>query len=270
MPEPAPRLFWFRRDLRLADHPGLAAALAGGGPLLLVFVLDPETEAFGAASRWRLGRALDALSGRLEAAGSKLVLRRGAAPRRSSGWRGMLARGGALDAPLRPRHRRPRHRREGGAAGRGHRRRQPPGLSLARALAARDRRRRPLQGLHPVLDRDARAGGPRPAARPGEAPAPARWPTSDALDDWRLDAAMDRGGAVVARHAEVGEAAAAARLRRFLDGPIAAYHRDRDRPDRAGTSRVSENLTWGEMSPRTLWHAGAAPAPRARRAPRRS
>ena len=31
--------------------------------------------------------------------------------------------------------------------------------------------------------------------------------------------------------------------------------RDRDRPDRAGSSRLSENLTWGEISPRAVWHA---------------
>jgi deoxyribodipyrimidine photo-lyase len=30
---------------------------------------------------------------------------------------------------------------------------------------------------------------------------------------------------------------------------------DRDRPDRDGTSGLSENLTWGEISPRAIWHA---------------
>ena len=35
-------LIWFRHDLRLADHPALAAALATGGRVLPVFVWDPE------------------------------------------------------------------------------------------------------------------------------------------------------------------------------------------------------------------------------------
>ena len=42
-----PLILWFRRDLRLADQPMLAAAVATGRPLLPVFVLDPETEALG-------------------------------------------------------------------------------------------------------------------------------------------------------------------------------------------------------------------------------
>ena len=54
----APLILWFRRDLRLGDHPMLAAAVATGRPVLPVFVLDSETEALGAAAKWRLGRGL--------------------------------------------------------------------------------------------------------------------------------------------------------------------------------------------------------------------
>jgi deoxyribodipyrimidine photo-lyase len=56
----APLILWFRRDLRLGDQPMLAAAVATGRPLVPVFILDPETEALGAAPKWRLG-----LGGRL-------------------------------------------------------------------------------------------------------------------------------------------------------------------------------------------------------------
>ena len=51
----APLILWFRRDLRLGDHPMLAAAVATGRPLLPVSLLDTETEALGAAAKWRLG-----------------------------------------------------------------------------------------------------------------------------------------------------------------------------------------------------------------------
>ena len=71
-------IHWFRRDLRLADNPALAAA-AAKGTVVPVVVLDPETEALGSASRWRLGLALEHLAESLEKAGSRLVLRRGRA-----------------------------------------------------------------------------------------------------------------------------------------------------------------------------------------------
>ena len=67
---------------------------------------------------------------------------------------------------------------------------------------------------------------------------------------------MDRGAAVVAPHCQIGEAAATARLARFLDGPIASYDAARDRLDQDGTSGLSENLTHGEISARQCWHAG--------------
>jgi deoxyribodipyrimidine photo-lyase len=85
---------------------------------------------------------------------------------------------------------------------------------------------------------------------------PAAWPASDRLEDWRLGAAMDRGADIVARHQAVGEAAAAARLAAFLDGPIDRYATARDLPGVAGTSRLSENLTYGEIGIRRVWQAG--------------
>ena len=74
-----PLLLWFRRDLRLTDHPMLAEALAMGRPVIPVFVLDPETEAIGAAAKWRLGLSIAAFADSLTRLGSRLTLRRGMA-----------------------------------------------------------------------------------------------------------------------------------------------------------------------------------------------
>ena len=74
-----PLILWFRRDLRLADQPMLAAAVATGRPLLPVFVLDPETDAIGAAPKWRLGLGVAAFAQALDHIGLRLVLRRGPA-----------------------------------------------------------------------------------------------------------------------------------------------------------------------------------------------
>lgn len=76
MPTP-PILYWMRRDLRLADNPALSAAIATGAPVIPVFVLDPETEAQGAAPLWRLGLSIARIAKDLEAKGSRLILRKG-------------------------------------------------------------------------------------------------------------------------------------------------------------------------------------------------
>ena len=77
MSDATPVLYWLRRDLRLSDHPGLAQVAASGRPVIPVFVLDPETEALGAAAKWRLGLGIAAFRAALREIGSDLILRRG-------------------------------------------------------------------------------------------------------------------------------------------------------------------------------------------------
>jgi deoxyribodipyrimidine photo-lyase len=255
MSDTRPRIFWFRRDLRLGDNPGLQAA-AEGGPVLPVFVLDPETEAQGAAPLWRLGLSVERLARELKAAGSRLVLRRGAA---LETLRALVRETGA-EAVHWTRYYTP----ESVARDKG----VKAGLE-ADGVAARSH-----AGLllHEPWDVETKAGGPfrvyspfwravaaRAVREPVAAPklaAPQAWPASDRIEDWDLGRRMNRGAAVVAGHLAVGEAAARDRLAAFLDGPVASYKQDRDRPDLPATSLLSENLTYGEISPATVWHAG--------------
>jgi deoxyribodipyrimidine photo-lyase len=67
-------LLWFRRDLRLSDHPALHAA-AAGGRVLPLFVFDPALwgPAGGPRKAWLL-RSLRALSAAMDGA---LVVRHG-------------------------------------------------------------------------------------------------------------------------------------------------------------------------------------------------
>ena len=76
-----PTVVWFRRDLRVADHPGLRAA-ADAGPVVALFVLDPALlgrRHHSAPARLRFLRAgLEALDAELASRGSRLVVREGA------------------------------------------------------------------------------------------------------------------------------------------------------------------------------------------------
>lgn len=71
-------ILWFRRDLRLADHPAFAKA-ALHGPVLPLFVLDPRLMApAGRPRQVFLLRTLADLDRRLRSLGAQLVVRSGA------------------------------------------------------------------------------------------------------------------------------------------------------------------------------------------------
>jgi deoxyribodipyrimidine photo-lyase len=80
MASPPRWLFWHRRDLRLADNLGLAAAAAATPALTGVFVLDPALLAapdLAPARLWFLCESLKELAERWRLAGSRLILLEG-------------------------------------------------------------------------------------------------------------------------------------------------------------------------------------------------
>ncbi len=253
----APVLLWFRRDLRLADHPMLGQALALGCPVIPIFVLDPETEALGAAPLWRLGLSVASFQHRLAGVGSQLILRRG---RAVDVIAQLVAETGASGV-LWSRSHDPATRDRDTAV---------KAMVRAHGLMARS-----VPGflLHDPMEVATGEGGfyrvytpfwnavkgravAEPLAAPTALPAPDHWPQSDRLDDWHLGAAMQRGAAIVRPYQQVGEQAAADRLARFVQTKIARYKERRDFLAEDATSGLSENLTYGEIGPRTIWHAG--------------
>lgn len=253
----APLLLWFRRDLRLADNPMLAEAAATGRPLLPVFILDPETEALGAAPSWRLGLGIEAFAARLAGLGSRLILRRGPA---LSVLEQLVAETGATGLRwsrlCEPRWRARDEAVKSALKARGLDVQSHPGHTLHEPWEVATGQ----GGFYRVYTPFWKAVKDRAVAAPLAAPtglrSPSVWPASDRLEDWHLGRAMNRGAAIVRPHAAVGEPAAAERLARFLDGPIDRYKDERDIPSAPVTSRLSENLSLGEISARTVWHAG--------------
>ncbi|MGV8984933.1 MAG: cryptochrome/photolyase family protein [Cypionkella sp.] len=253
----SPLVLWFRRDLRLSDHPMLTQALALGRPVIPVFVLDPETEAIGAAARWRLGLGVAAFAARLAEMGSRLILRRGPA-------------GVILDQLV----------TETGAAGVMWSRSYDPATkdrdaALKAGLVGRGLIARSVSGflLHEPWEVKTGEGGfyrvytpfwkavrgrdvPMPLPAPTALPGPAHWPATEKLEDWRMGATLHRGAAVMLPHQRVGEAAAQDRLQEFLAEKVATYKERRDFLVEDAGSGLSENLTYGEISPRQVWHGG--------------
>ena len=253
----SPILMWFRRDLRLADHVALTAAVDTGRPVIPVFIHDDHVEALGAAPKMRLGLSVADLAKSLAAKGSRLILRRGNA---LDVLRAVIAETGAdtvywsrlYDPASKARDTdvKTALKKDGIAA------ESFAGHVLFEPWTVATKTGGFYKVYTPMWKSVRNTVVPDALSTPGTIAAPDVWPQSEVLDDWHMGAAMKRGAAILTSHCTVGEAAALDRLGAFIEGPVASYVVNRDLPAVDGTSRLSENLTYGEISPRTCWHAG--------------
>ena len=245
-------IVWFHRDLRLADHPALRAALQRVERIVALYIDDPEAEIgwpAGAAGRWWLARSLARLDGDLRSRGAGLTIRSGPSRDRLAE---VIAETGATavfwNRRIEPSlaRRDERIRRELLAAGIlvevG------PADLLFEPETIRSRSGEPYQVFTPFWRECLR--GPDPAA---PLPAPRRVaglprpPASSALPS-----GGDRNAGLQSEW-DPGEEGARRRLRSFLDERAAAYARDRNRPDEEATARLSAHIHFGEISPREIW-----------------
>jgi deoxyribodipyrimidine photo-lyase len=248
-------IIWFRRDLRLTDNPALMAAVQSGLPIVAVYVHAPSEEgdwAPGAASDWWLHRSLIALDAQLRARGGRLLVRRGPT---LEALRRLVGESGARELHW-------------------NRLYEPAVIARDQAIkqALRD------DGLHVESHNAAlfvepwqvttQGGQPyrvftpfwrNAATRITETlplPAPTRLRFGDAgmrsetVESLGLLPQVAWDGGLRATWTP-GEQGALARLREFAAQAV-DYRRERDRPDRAGTSMLSPHLHFGEVSPRQV------------------
>jgi deoxyribodipyrimidine photo-lyase len=252
-------LLWFRHDLRLADNPALLAAEASGGPVIPVFIWSPDEEGRwqpGAASRWWLHQSLTRLDASLRERGSRLILRRGPTP---EALRGVLAETGSSGMfwnrryePAvvdRDRQVKTALQRDGWVA-----------VSFNSSLlfepwAVRTQQGQPYQVFSAFWRACLASQEPTlPVPAPENLHHPRRWLASLSVRELGLEPAIDWAAGLRSTW-RPGEAGAMEELNRFLGEGLAEYPTQRDRPDRAGTSRLSPYLHFGEIGPRQVWSA---------------
>lgn len=252
-------IVWFRQDMRLADNPALSAA-AAAGRVIPVYIRDDAAAgdwSMGAASRWWLHGSLASLARDLSVRGASLVLRTGRA-------------GDVLLRLI---------EETGADAVYWNRCYEPAAIARDRAIKADLEQRgisiKSYNGslLFEPWTIETKAGGPyrvfsqfwraccglpepsRPEPPPVQLRALDDRIASEALDAWDLLPIKPDWAAGLRANWAPGEGAARKRLGGFVDRSVSAYRSERDRPDRTGTSRLSPHLHFGEVSPRTVWHA---------------
>ncbi|SDW48978.1 deoxyribodipyrimidine photo-lyase [Ruegeria halocynthiae] len=250
----SPIILWFRRDLRLSDHPALAAAVRSRRPIVPVFILDDQVQSLGAAPKWRLGLGLKAFAQSLEQTGSRLILRQGDALdvlcdliEETGAGAVFWSRAYDPDAINRDK------RIKAILAGQGTEVRSFAGHLLFEPWTIATKAGQPFRVFTPMWRSVHGRDVPSPELAPARLTAPQTWPATDQLVDWRLDQNMRRGACVVQPFVRPGEAAALDQLDGFLER-IDKYREQRDRLDDVGTSDLSEYLALGEIGPRAIWH----------------
>jgi deoxyribodipyrimidine photo-lyase len=249
---------WFRSDLRLADNPALAAAIQRGGPVVPVFIHAPEEEAPwapGGASRWWLHQSLRDLDAALRERGSRLVLRRGPA---LETLRSVAKESGANVVLWNRRYEPAVIARDAQAKealkDQGLEAQSFNAVLLHEPWTVQNQSGRPFQVFTPFWKHClAKADPPEPLSAPSRILSPEKWPRSLALDELELEPRIQWAAGMRAVW-QPGEAGAQKLLNRFLAAAFADYAGQRNRPDLAGTSRLSPHLHFGEISPRQIWH----------------
>ena len=241
-------LLWFRRDLRLSDHPALLAAIdaaGAGGVVVPVFVVDPRLWTPAGAPRRQF--LLDCLASLQESLDGALVIRSGdPATVVPDLVREVQAGSVHVSADAGP-YGRTRDAAVERALGDVplERTGSPYAVTPGRVTKADGS---PFKVFTPFA-RAWRAHGWRaPAPRPGHVP----WQSGVASDD------LPRTPETGARLPAAGEKAALAAWERFRDERLLDYPEDRDVPGTDGTSRLSAYLKYGCIHPRTLLHDLAA------------
>lgn len=237
---PRTAVLWFRRDLRLADHPALVDAARRSDRVLALFVLDDRLRRPAGAARLAfLSACLHSLDADL---GGRLVVRSGDpaavvvdVAREAEANEVFVTEdfgpyGVARDDQV---------ERALGAAGMELRRVGTPYLVPPATVTT-------LAGEHYKVftpyyrswrDLAGEAPSPTPTVTWAEGPGSEPVPAAPLLD---------------ARLPEAGEAAAHDRLDLFLDERAARYHEARNDPGLDGTSRLSAHLKFGCIHPRQV------------------
>ncbi|OBJ62841.1 cryptochrome/photolyase family protein [Mycobacterium asiaticum] len=237
-----PSLLWFRRDLRLRDHPALVAAAESDQDVLACFVLDPRLEASSGARRLQfLGDSLRQLNSDLD---GRLLVTRGRPEQRIPQLAKAIGASSVhISEDFAPfgRRRDERVREKLGAVplvATG----SPYLVSPGRVTKDDDT---PYKVFTPFFRRWREVGWRAPAQSGAET---ARWLDPADVSVQRCE--IPDPGATLDLAA--GEEAAHSEWEAFVHDALQRYAADRNRPDLSGTSRMSAHLKFGTIHPRTL------------------
>jgi deoxyribodipyrimidine photo-lyase len=250
-------LFWFRRDLRIADNPGLFEA-AQHGAVLPVYILDiDELPKIGSASRWWLHYSLNALN---ESLGNKLNVYVG----RSKNILLEILQKNAIQAVYWNRCYEPWRIVNDSLIKTTLKNKKIECKSFNGSLLwepwdVLKKDKTPYKVFTPFYTRGClQARSPRyPLPKPKKLALlkdphnPTTLEDLELLPKFKWDKQMKS-------YWDIGEHAAKSKLIEFLDDGLQGYKEKRNYPFKKNVSRLSPHLHFGEISPNQAWHGAQA------------
>ena len=235
-------LLWFRRDLRIGDHPALLAArdeAGGDGSVVPVFVFDPRL--WGPSGAPRRQFLLDCLTELDRTLDGRLVLRHGDPTQVIPALVAEVGAGSVHVSRDTGPYGRQRDAAVEGALGDVPLVRTGSPYAVTPGRVTKDDGT-PFRVFSPFARAWRAHGWHSPAARPRAVP----WATGVRSDDPPPPQQVD------AQLPPAGESAALEAWRRFRDQRLLGYGDSRNLPGTDGTSRLSAYLKYGCLHPRTL------------------
>lgn len=227
-------IMWFRRDLRLSDHPALQNA-AQDSQVVPLFVIDPAIAIPGRRTN-RIFDSLSALSNQIDGG---LVIRSGNPTKIVAE---VAQECGASEVHI-----------------------SAETTPYGRLRDQRVAKRLEQEGIQLVATGSPYVVTPgqvfNKSGQPYQVFSPffrawqelgVRHPTKTRPISWQNDVPTEALSSSVAELSEVGELSALDRWEAFLEDNLHGYATKRDRPDLDSTSRLSVALKYGEIHPRTL------------------
>ncbi len=251
-------IVWFRRDLRLHDNPALSAAIATCDQVIPVYIHAPEEEAPwspGGASNWWLNHSLQRLSDSIERLNGNLVVAKGG----SQATLERLIKIYKVTHVYWNRLYEPSVTRRDSSIKKSLKEHGIKCASFNASLLTEPWQILTAQAT-PYKVFSAYWRTARPELRNAQIPLPVISELSNTHDaetllveDLGLRPAVNWYGGLEQTWTP-GEEGALRNLDRFLDEALRGYDKHRDFPAKAGTSRLSPHLHFGEISPRQiLW-----------------
>ncbi len=255
----SPIIVWFRKDLRLADHPALYTACQTAQPVLGIYIYDrtwQDVRTAGAMSKAWQEQSLLSFSKRIREKGIPFVVRLGQAHEEifkiihETGARALY-----FNSCYEPPRLREDQQLSDTLKKKGIEVRSFPSFLLVEPWSLKTQSGNPYQNFTSFFKVClSKIRAEQPLSLPKTLP-------SHSLKGFTLDKELALPS-LPKNHLPPlpsnwipGEEQAITRLSQFLHQSLSTYTSTRDRPDLEGTSKLSPYLHFGEISPRQIWHA---------------